>query len=84
MIGDYIAFLSSFRVFIINFAENIRIKLIFNSNYYNKNQKMKKFFSYFMISLCLLGTSVVTSCSSDDDNEEDKLADLPYENEAAI
>ena len=45
---------------------------------------MKKIFSYFMIFMCLLGTSVVTSCSSDDDNEEDKLADLPYENEAAI
>ena len=45
---------------------------------------MKKFFSYFMISLCLLGTSVVTSCSSDDDDNEDKLADLPYENEAAV
>ncbi len=84
MIGDYIAFLSGFRFFIINFAHNIRIKLIFNSNYYNKNQKMKKFFSYFMISLCLLGTSVVTSCSSDDDDNEDKLADLPYENEAAV
>ena len=84
MIGDYIAFLSGFRFFIINFAENIRIKLIFNSNYYNKNQKMKKFFSYFMISLCLLGTSVVTSCSSDDDDKEEGLPELPYLSEAAI
>lgn len=84
MIGDYIAFLSSFRVFIINFAENIRIKLIFNSNYYNKNQKMKKFFSYFMISLCLLGTSVVTSCSSDDDDKEESLPELKYKSDAAI
>ena len=84
MIGDYIAFLSGFRFFIINFAENIRIKLIFNSNYYNKNQKMKKFFSYFMISLCLLGTSVVTSCSSDDDDKEEGLPELPYLSDAAI
>ena len=77
MIGDYVAFLSAFRVFIINFAHNIRIKLIFNSNYYNKNQKMKKFFSYFMISLCLLGTSVVTSCSSDDD-DKDNAEEIEY------
>lgn len=84
MIGDYIAFLSGFRVFIINFAENIRIKLIFNSNYYNKNQKMKKFFSYFMISLCLLGTSVVTSCSSDDDDSEESLPELKFQSDAAI
>lgn len=45
---------------------------------------MKKFFSYFMISLCLLGTSVVTSCSSDDDDKEDKLPELPYVADAAI
>ena len=84
MIGDYIAFLSGFRFFIINFAENIRIKQIFNSNYYNKNQKMKKFFSYFMISLCLLGTSVVTSCSSDDDDKDESLPELKFQSDAAI
>ena len=83
MIGDYMAFLSAFRFFIINFAHNIRIKLIFNSNYYNKNQKMKKFFSYFMIAMCLLGTSVVTSCGSDDD-DNGSLKDLPYEADAAL
>lgn len=43
---------------------------------------MKKFFSYFMIAMCLLGTSVVTSCGSDDD--DDALADLPYEADAAL
>ena len=43
---------------------------------------MKKFFSYFMMAMCLLGTSVVTSCGSDDD--DDALADLPYEADAAI
>ena len=45
---------------------------------------MKKFFSYFMIFMCLLGTSVVMSCSSSDDEEEDKLPDLQYLNDAAI
>ena len=44
---------------------------------------MKKIFSYFMISMCLLGTSVVTSCGSDDD-EPDTLSKLPYEAEAAV
>lgn len=43
---------------------------------------MKKFFSYFMIAMCLLGTSVVTSCGSDDDDDE--LKALPYENDAAL
>ena len=43
---------------------------------------MKKFFSYFMMAMCLLGTSVVTSCGSDDD--DDALADLPYEADAAL
>lgn len=45
---------------------------------------MKKFFSYFMISMCLLGTSVVTSCSSDDDDKEDSLPELKYQSDAAI
>jgi hypothetical protein len=45
---------------------------------------MKKFFSYFMISMCLLGTSVVTSCSSDDDDNDDSLPELKYKDEAAI
>lgn len=45
---------------------------------------MKKIFSYFMIFMCLLGTSVVTSCSSSDDDKEDKLPDLPYLSDAAI
>ena len=44
---------------------------------------MKKFFSYFMISMCLLGTSVVTSCGSDDD-DSGSLKDLPYEADAAL
>ena len=44
---------------------------------------MKKFFSYFMIAMCLLGTSVVTSCGSDDDDNEG-LKDLPYEADAAL
>lgn len=44
---------------------------------------MKKIFSYFMISMCLLGTSVVTSCGSDDD-EPDTLSKLPYEADAAV
>jgi len=44
---------------------------------------MKKFFSYFMISMCLLGTSVVTSCSSDDD-KEDSLPELKYQSDAAL
>lgn len=43
---------------------------------------MKKFFSYFMIAMCLLGTSVVTSCGSDDDDDE--LKALLYENDAAL
>ena len=43
---------------------------------------MKKFFSYFMIAMCLLGTSVVTSCGSDDDDDE--LKALPYEADAAL
>jgi hypothetical protein len=45
---------------------------------------IKKFFSYFMVFMCLLGTSVVTACSSDDDDEEDKLPELQYKNDAAI
>jgi hypothetical protein len=45
---------------------------------------MKKFFSYFMISMCLLGTSVVTSCGSDDDDNEDSLPELKYKDDAAI
>ncbi len=44
---------------------------------------MKKFFSYFMMAMCLLGTSVVTSCGSDDDDNEG-LKDLPYEADAAL
>lgn len=44
---------------------------------------MKKFFSYFMIAMCLLGTSVVTSCGSDDD-DNDGLKELPYEADAAL
>ena len=44
---------------------------------------MKKIFSYFMISMCLLGTSVVTSCGSDDD-EPETLSKLPYEADAAV
>lgn len=44
---------------------------------------MKKLFSYLMISMCLLGTSVVTSCGSDDD--EDVALDAPkYESDAAL
>ena len=43
---------------------------------------MKKFFSYFMMAMCILGTSVVTSCGSDDD--EDELKALPYEADAAL
>ena len=45
---------------------------------------MKKIFSYFMISMCLLGTSVVTSCGGSDDDTPDTLATLPYEADAAI
>jgi hypothetical protein len=45
---------------------------------------MKKFFSYFMVFMCLLGTSVVTSCSSSDDDKKDELPELPYLSDAAI
>lgn len=45
---------------------------------------MKKIFSYFMISMCLLGTSVVTSCGSDDDDTPATLSTLPYEADAAV
>ena len=87
-----IAFLSIFSCYLsfllVILQSKNKMNYPFTTNYFINQiitkQKMKKIFSYFMIFMCLLGTSVVTSCSSDDDNEEDKLADLPYENEAAI
>lgn len=58
-------------------------KITNNINYTNSIFTMKRLFSYLMIFACLLGTAVVTSCSSDDDKEE-KLPNLPFLSDAAI
>lgn len=57
-------------------------KITNNINYTNSIFTMKRLFSYLMIFACLLGTAVVTSCSSDDDDKE--LSALPFESDAAL